>query len=58
MNLSQRSTFATDYFENSIWVKESLVNSWFNIAIAQIHIFILVVGSSISFEGAFPCEYA
>ena len=56
MDLSQKIYFCPwllNFFENLIWVYEPLINSWFNVPIAQIFIFILFVSASVLFEGIF-----
>ena len=37
MDLSQKMLLTTSFFENLIWVYESLIKSWFNIPNAQIY---------------------
>ena len=44
MDLSQRIDFChwlLHFFENSIWIWEPLISSWFNVPIAQIYTFML-----------------
>ena len=41
------------FFDDLIWVEEPLINSWFNVPVAQIYIFILLVSASLLFEGVF-----
>ena len=55
MDLSQgkNGQLILEFFENLIEVWESLVNSWFNIPINQVYIFILSVSASVLFEGLF-----
>ena len=56
MDLLQRMYFfhwLLHFFENLIWVQEPLINSWFNIPIAQIYTFILFLSASVLFEGVF-----
>ena len=59
MDLSQRTDFChwlLHFIENLIWVQEPLINSWLNVPIAQIYIFILFVSASDLSEGLFlPC---
>ena len=59
MDLSQRTDLChrlLHFIENLIWVQEPLINSWLNVPIAQIYIFILLVSASDLSEGLFlPC---
>ena len=52
MDLSKRTDFFV-FFDDLIWVEEPLINSWFNVTIAHIYIFILFVSASHLFEGVF-----
>ena len=38
MDLSKRTDFF-GFFDDLIWVEEPLINSWFNVPIAQIYIY-------------------
>ena len=38
MDLSKRTDFFV-FFDDLIWVEEPLINSWFNVPIAQIYIY-------------------
>ena len=56
MDLSKRTDFfhgLLHFFENLVWLWEPLINSWFNVPISQMYIFILFVSVSVLFDGVF-----
>ena len=56
MDLSQRIEFChwlLHFFENSIWIWEPLINSWFNVPIAQIYTFMLFRSTAVSCRSIF-----
>ena len=57
MDLSQRMGFchwpSTSFFWKSTLRIKSFLNSWYNVTISQIYIFILFVSASVLFQGVF-----